>query len=303
MRILMTGAEGFVAHHLVRQLLDHGHEVVGTYLNPIPKPPIHNAFDSVQVDLTDRATVAQLMSDPFDRVVHLAGRSHVGSSWSMPAEYFEANVLATEYLLDELPDGCSMVFSSSAEVYGLVPEAELPIVEERPLRPNNPYALTKAAAERIALRAGAVVARNFNLIGAGQAETFALPGFARQLGAIARGEAEPVLSVGNLDARRDFVHVKDGARALCILTENGIFGQPYNVASGRAHSIRDLLDMLCSASKLDVAVETDPDRLRPLDNPVTCGSAEKLRALGWQPELTIEDAILELWQSVTGAAD
>jgi GDP-4-dehydro-6-deoxy-D-mannose reductase len=296
MKVLLTGAEGFIGRHLARELLSRGHSVTGTFLMPISVPPDSDRFDCLQLDLTDRASITELFSGrAFDRVVHLAGRSHVGSSWNFPAAYFEANVSATEWLLDAMPEHCSMVFSSSAEVYGIVPENEQPIDEQRPLRPINPYGLTKAAAERIVLRSGAVVARSFNLIGPGQSKNFALPNFAAQLSAIERGDSAPVLSVGNLEAQRDFLHVRDGVRALRVLVEEGISGQAYNVASGRPRAIQELLDKLCEVSGLEVRVQSDPDRLRPSDNPVVCGSADKLRALGWLPELTVEDAIRDLW--------
>ena len=187
-----------------------------------------------------------------------------------------------------------MLFMSSAEVYGLVPDEAQPIPESRQVAPRTPYALTKAAAERLALAAGSTVVRSFNLIGAGQAPSFALPSFAAQLAAIESG-AEPVLSVGNLSARRDFVHVDDAVSALVRLAEAPQPGEIYNLASGEDHSIAELLTRLVALSGLEVRREEDPEKLRPVDVPRLCGDATRLRALGWAPERGVEAALRDLF--------
>jgi GDP-4-dehydro-6-deoxy-D-mannose reductase len=251
-----------------------------------------------EADVLDRAALGAAMrrASP-EVVVHLAGLSHVGESWQRPGDYFRVNVEGTENALDAAA-GARLVLASSAEVYGPVPELEQPIVEGRPVDPRTPYALTKAAAERIALRRGASVARVFNLIGPGQSPTFALPAFAAQLAGIARGAAEPVLQVGNLSARRDFVHVGDGVAALAVLAERGRRGAVYNVASGRSLSIEEMLSTLRRVSGVDASVEVDPARLRPVDNPLLCGDASALRALGWAPQHDAEQALSDLWRSL-----
>ena len=147
------------------------------------------------------------------------GLSHVGLSWSQPEEYFRINVLGTENLLSAAP-GVRVITASSAEVYGKVAVDQQPISEDQPLAPQSPYALTKAAMERLALGQGAIVARAFNIVGPGQMPTFALPAFAAQLARIEAGLQEPVLQVGNLTARRDFVHIGDTVKAYeCLLLE------------------------------------------------------------------------------------
>jgi GDP-4-dehydro-6-deoxy-D-mannose reductase len=162
--------------------------------------------------------------------------------------------------------------------------------------PASPYALTKAAAERLALARGAVVVRSFNLVGGGQAASFALPSFARQLAAIERGEAEPVLRVGNLSARRDFVHVADAVEAYRLLAEAGRPGEVYNLASGEAVSMRHALDRLLALSGVAAEVQVDPERLRPVDVPALAGDARRLRELGWTPHRGLDDALAELWR-------
>src|SRR4029453_9080289 len=200
MRVFVTGAGGFLGPHLLAELARRGHQTAGSYIG---RPPELPGVELHQADLLDRAALRRAF-DAFrpDAVVHLAGLSHVGESWSRIPEYFDANVLGTENVLSEAA-GRRVLLASSSEVYGLVSEAEQPIAQSRPLSPRPPYALTKAAAERLALPAGAIVVRTFNLVGPGQARTFALPAFAEQLAAISPG-AEPVLRVGNLSARRDF---------------------------------------------------------------------------------------------------
>lgn len=295
MRVLVTGVGGFLGPHLARHLLARGDEVAGTYVGDRPCLPgvaLHEA------DLLDRASLERAVAavDP-EAVINLAGLSHVGESWKRMADYFRVNVLGTENLL-AAAEGRRVVVASSAEVYGLVPEAEQPIGEERQVDPRTPYAMTKAAAERLAFAHGAVVVRSFNLVGPGQAPSFALPAFAGQLAAISHGEQEPVLKVGNLSARRDFLHVADGAAAFCVAAERGEPGEIYNLASGRAVSIGEALERLKAVSGVAARVEQDGERMRPVDLPLLVGDATRLRALGWKPQRGLDDALLDLWRTV-----
>lgn len=292
MRILVTGAAGFFGRHLCRHLQAAGEEVVGTGLGgeiAPPGVPLHT------LDVRDAAAVAAVIHrvSP-DAVLHLAALSHVGDSWRRPDAYFQANVLGAEQVF-AAAGRARVLFVSSAEVYGVVPDDEQPIDDDRPLAPRSPYALTKASAERLAVAGGAVVARCFNLLGPGQAPNFALPSFAAQLAAIARGDREPVLRVGNLAARRDYVHVDDASEALRLLLAHGEPATTYNVASGEAHSIEELLERLRRLSGLDVRVESDPSLLRPIDTPLLCGRASRLTQLGWSPRRSIDAALAELW--------
>jgi GDP-4-dehydro-6-deoxy-D-mannose reductase len=298
MHILITGIGGFVGPRLARHLLETGHRVSGTWLENTPPPKLEAGVDLYHADLLDPASLekAVRLSSP-DAVVNLAGLSHVGESWHRPGEYFQVNVIGTENLLDAAA-GRPVVIASSAEVYGPVPEEEQPISEDRPVDPRSPYALTKAAAERLALQRGAVVARAFNLVGPGQAAAFAMPSFASQLVGIAKGEAEPVLRVGNLSARRDFVHVDDGAAAFRILAERGHPGHVYNIASGRAVSIAEALERLMAVSGVRAEVRQEAERMRPVDLPLLLGDAHRLRRLGWEPRRTLDDALLDLWHDL-----
>ncbi len=304
MHLLLTGVGGFVGSRLARLLLARGERVSGTFFEEVPRAPGVTLYEA---DLLDAAAMAAAVraADP-DAVVHLAGLSHVGESWTRMAEYFRVNVLGTENLLAAAA-GRRVVVASSAEVYGVVPESEQPIGEQRQLDPRTPYALTKAAAERLALGRGAVVARCFNLVGPGQSPRFALPAFAAQLAAISRGEREPVLRVGNLSARRDFVHVDDGVDAYRLLAESGTQGEIYNLASGRACSIGEALDRLvaiattAAGAGVPARIEIDPERVRAVDLPLLAGDAGRLRALGWEARRGLDEALADLWTAASGA--
>ncbi|MEM7481519.1 MAG: GDP-mannose 4,6-dehydratase [Acidobacteriota bacterium] len=300
MHLLVTGVSGFVGCRLAAVALDRGHRVTGVCLGERRAP---EGVSVHEVNVLDGAALAAVVAaENPDVVIHLAALSHVGRSWNRMADYFAVNFIGTENLLDAAGDR-RVVFASSAEVYGYVPPAEQPIAENRALAPRSPYALTKAAAERLALARGAVVARTFNMIGAGQAPEFALPSFALQLAAIARGEHEPALSVGNLAARRDFFHVADGVDAYLLLAERGVSGEAYNVGSGTDHSIEEVVQKLCSVAGLEVRIEVDPARVRPVDIPLMRAGSDKIRALGWQPKHDFESAVRETWTAARDGAE
>jgi GDP-4-dehydro-6-deoxy-D-mannose reductase len=293
-RVLVTGVSGFLGPHLARHLLARGHAVAGTYLGP---PPELDGVELLRADLLEAPAVeAAVQAAAPEVLVHLAGLSHVGESWARMGEYFRVNFLGTEQMLRAAGRvGARFVLASSSEVYGLVPESAQPINEERPLDPRTPYALTKAAAERLVLAAGGVVVRTFNMVGPGQAPTFALPAFAAQLAAIAAGAQAPVLRVGNLAARRDFVHVADAAEGYGCVAERGEVGGVYNLASGRAASIEEALRRLLAVAGVEARVEPDPERLRPVDLPLLCGDPGRLRGLGWAPRRSLDEALRDLW--------
>lgn len=295
MRVLITGVAGFLGRHLARGLQEHGWQVAGTVLAERAELP---GVEEFPVDVTEPSALRRAVERwAPDAVVHLAGLTHVGSSWRQMPEYFRVNVEGSANVLAAAA-GRRLVFASSAEVYGRVAETEQPLAEQRPVAPRSPYALTKAAAELLMRRGAAVIVRSFNIVGPGQAESFALPSFAGQLAAIARGDAEPTLRVGNLEARRDFVHVADAVRAFRLLLDEGVAGEVYNLGSGQAHSIAEALRGLMAVSGVTAQVEVDAERLRPVDVPLLEADTTRLRTLGWQPEKTLEDALQDLWESV-----
>lgn len=299
MRALVTGASGFVGRHLATLLRSRGDEVV--------------AASRAEADVRDAAAVRSLVAAAApDAVFHLAGQSSVARSFADPVATFEANAVGTVAVLEAVratAPGARVLVASSADVYGAVAPDEPPVRETRPLAPASPYAASKAAAETAALQYArsfgldAVVVRSFSAVGPGQSTEFALPGFAAQLARVARGEAEPVLRVGNLSAERDFVDVVDVARAYAALAGRGATGEAYNVCTGEGRSLRDALDMLVRASGLDVRIELDPARLRPVDVPRLAGSSEKLRAAtGWRPERPLAESLAGLYRSAARPA-
>ena len=300
MRVLITGITGFIGSHLARHLLAAADvEVHG--LAAHAEPPTHLGLPVINADVTDFDHLRRIIDEiEPDAILHLAGLSHVGESWKRPGDYLKVNFGGTRNLV-HAADGQSVVFASSAEVYGNVPEAEQPIGEERAPDPRSPYAMTKACAEQVALDHGAVAVRSFNTIGPGQASHFALPSFASQLAAIRRGEREGVLHVGDLSPRRDFLHVADAVRGYETILRHGGRGEIYNLASGRSHSVAEALDALRRISAVDAQVDVDPARVRPVDVPVLTGDVSKLRGLGWQPRLSFEDALADLWHEIAGS--
>jgi GDP-4-dehydro-6-deoxy-D-mannose reductase len=294
MRYLVTGASGFVGSRLASRLTAAGDEVTGTYLGSAPRLP---GARLREVDLRDMRALGEIVDETDPQViVHLAGLSHVGESWQALAEYFQVNVLGTENLI-RAAGGRRVVMASSAEIYGLVPEEEQPLSEDRRPAPQSPYALTKAAAERLVQPSGGIVVRSFNILGPGQAATFALPAFAAQLAAIRAGRQEAVLKVGNLAARRDFVHLDDAVDGYLTVARAGADGGVYNLGSGETHSIGGMLERLVSVSRVAARVEIDPQRFRPIDLPLLQADAGRLRALGWAAERSLEAALEELWLS------
>lgn len=300
MHILITGVAGFVGSRLARYLLAQGEQVSGTYLGV---PPDVEGVELYEADLQDRAAVERAVraAQP-DALVNLAGLSHIGESWTWErmGDYFWVNVVGTENVLHAAA-GRPVVIASSADVYGTVPREEQPICEDRRISPQTPYALTKASAERLATEHGGVIVRSFNLIGPGQAPKFALASWASQLAAIRRGEREAVLEVGDLSTWRDFVHVDDGVAAYRLLAEKGIRGGVYNLSSGKAVQMRQALERLMAVSGVTAEVKEGVYPSRPYDIPCLSGDVSRLRALGWEPRRTLDDALTDLWETVRQA--
>lgn len=301
MRALVTGAGGFVGAYLVRSLVADGVEVFAGSLDGAPPAGDPAGARWLSLDVTSAASLEAAVAEARpDAVYHLAGQSSVAGSFADPVGTWDANATGTLRLVEALAPGTRMVLAGSAEVYGAVPEAEQPIREDRPPRPANPYAASKAAAEMacvgVAAARGvdAVVARSFNHTGPGQDPRFALPSWARQIAAIRAGDAEPVLRVGNLEARRDLLDVRDVVRAYRRLADDGVPGAAYNVCSGVASSMRAVLDMLVELSGAEVRVEVDPERVRPVDVPLLLGDGARIRALGWAPEIPLRQTLADL---------
>lgn len=303
--ILVTGAAGFAGSHLLDLLTRDGGDIVAWH-RPGGSPPRDAAAIRWQaVDLLDRTLVAEAIARLRPSAVyHCAGAAHVGRAWDSTEPTFATNVRGTHHLLtalDRVDDGARVLIPSSALIYATAGEA---LTEDHPLVPASPYGLSKLAQEMLGWRTNgrpaATIARAFNHLGPRQDPHFVASGFARRIADIEKGRWEPQISVGNLDAERDLTDVRDTVRAYRLILERGRPGRPYNVCSGRAITIRHLLDLMIARARVPVAVRIDPARLRPNDTPLLLGDPSRLRdELGWTPEIPLEktlDDLLEYWR-------
>ncbi len=311
MRVLITGASGFVGRHLVRELCQHGHAPLALDVNQDRTLP--RSVPSFSGDLLDaemlRRLVARLRPEG---CVHLAGQCFVPESWRAPERTLAVNILGTANLLEAFRQGAPtarVLVVSTAHIYGPAPR-EVPVTEEAPARPDTPYAVSKSAADQLTLlyarRHGLpfMTARPYNHIGPGQSPRFVVPAFARQLLAMKRPAAPATLKVGNLDSRRDFTDVRDVARAYRRLLEDGQAGQAYNIASGSDIAIGEILERLCRIIGVQPAVEKDPSLFRPTDVQVPL-AVEKIRAaVQWAPEIPLDATLRDIaaeWTALEGA--
>jgi len=307
MRALVTGVEGFVGRHLAASLVGKGVEVSGTYFEEEGLPGLPETLKLFPCDIRDYDRLASVLRTVGPAsIYHLAAQSSAKLSFEKPRVTFEVNAVGTLNLLDAARKagvGPKILLVSSCEVYG---ERDSPSEEDSPLNPLSPYGSSKASAELIAhqyhrhFNLRIVVARPFNHTGPGQSSVFALPSFAKQIAEIERGVREPYLVVGNLEARRDFLDVRDVVTAYHLLIERGKDGEVYNVASGRPYSIKEVLDILLRLSKKTVEVRVDEERLRPRDAPFLSGKPDKLRkATGFRPRIPLEETLeglLDFWR-------
>ena len=316
MRVLITGISGFVGRHLAEHALaaHPDAELFGLQRWRSAPPPESGSGGRVRLlegDLLDLPSLQRaLRTARPDAIFHLAASSSVAGSWDAPAEMIQVNVMGTLHLLEavrQLDLGAPVVLACSAESYGLARAEELPIREEQPFRPVSPYGVSKAAVDLLGFqyhqtfRLRTVRMRFFNHCGPRQSSRFVISSLARQVAEVEAGLRPPRIVVGNLDARRDFVDVRDAARAYWLAAERCAAGEAYNVASGRARSIREVLDALLSLSGSAVEVDFDPARTRPSEIGVLVGDASRFRAAtGWAPEIPLERTLadtLEYWRA------
>jgi len=303
--ILVTGAAGFAGSHLIDRLTAGGAGVVAWH-RPGGQPPRDVPGTRWEaVDLLDAAQVTHAIARLRPSAVyHCAGAAHVGRAWDSTEPTFAINVRGTHHLLQALERtgvDARVLVPSSALVYATSNAA---LDEHHPLVPSSPYGLSKLAQEMLAARTNGALAvtipRPFNHFGPRQDPFFAASGFARRIADIEHGRWAPEISVGNLEARRDLTDVRDTVRAYQLILERGIPGRPYNVCTGHAIAIRELLDRLLARARVPITVKVDPSRYRPNDTPVLLGDPGRLRdELGWTPAIPLEqtlDDLLEYWR-------
>jgi len=326
--ILVTGAAGFAGSHLL-DLLEPGGRPIVAWRRPgerLPAAPTGARCRWAEVDVLDAGAVRRAVREARPGVVyHLAGIAHAGGSWGRTLKTFEVNVLGTHHLLgalEELEAAPRTLIAGSALVYR---EQARAIVESDPVGPGSPYGLSKLAQEMTGAHAAAeqglpvLLTRPFNHIGPRQDPSFFASSVARQVARIELGQSEPVLDVGNvegrrdltvldvgnLEGRRDLTDVRDTVRAYEAIVERGVPGGLYNVCSGRAYRIGDILEGLLARASTPIAVRRDPARYRPHDAPLVLGDRSRLtNELGWVPRIAIEQTLTDLlnhWRQVVRA--
>jgi GDP-4-dehydro-6-deoxy-D-mannose reductase len=312
-KVLITGATGFVGQHLTNYLASlNQFEIYGTTQSDQSSHKQGNV-KLEKVDLSDFDSVLTMIDriKP-DFIYHLAALTSPAESFNNPTPAVLGNIGMQMNLMNAMRKAnlinSRILIVSSGEVYGLIKTEDLPIDEDTPFKPANPYAVSKVAQDFLGLqyylsyKMDIVRVRPFNHTGPGQSSGFAIPSFARQIALIEKGEQEPVIKVGNLLSARDFTDVRDIVIGYKLLMEKGQIGDVYNIGSGKSITIKNMLDMLLSFSEIKVEVVEDSGKVRPLDTPNIYSNYSKLNTLtGWTPEIPIEQTLkdtLDYWRSI-----
>lgn len=309
MRIFITGITGPVGSFLADYLLTlpdvelHAFKRWRSDTRPIAHLAGRVTFHEGDIEDAFAVAAAVRAAAP-ERVYHLAAQSYPSASWSAPALTMRTNVEGTINLLEAVksyaPTARVHIAGSSAQ-YGVVLPEETPIAESHAMRPGSPYGVSKVAQELLGLQyhdsfgMHVVVTRSFNHVGPRQGDRCSIQTFCQQIALIEAGRQAPQLQVGNLEPRRDFTHVADVARALWLLLDRGVPGTTYNLCSGTAHRIGDIVDLVLAHGRVPATIWVDPARLRPVDEPILLGDNSRLRRdTGWEPQIGIEQIVTEL---------
>lgn len=306
MRVLVTGSQGFVGRHLICELRRYN-RVIGAF-DLAPANGQCAGINYHQGDIQNRQAVEQVVKQFLpEACIHLGGLAFVPEGWTNTEALFSVNVIGTIHLLEacrQQAPSAKVLVISSAEVYGRQ-SGQRPVNENDPFYPDNPYAVSKAAADRITLLYArqysmhTMVARPGNHIGPGQSPNFAVASFATQLGAIAAKKCPAVIKVGNLDNKRDFTDVRDVARAYRLLIEKGRPGEAYNIASSRETSLRTILDRLCEITGTKPDIEVAPERYRQPEKRPQLDTAKIAHEAGWKPEITLATTLRDIMNEWT----
>lgn len=309
MKSLIIGGAGFVGAYLIQHLRDDlGQEVIVTKM---PHEKIEeDGIRIVDLNILEKESVVKLLQEVMpDYIYHLAAQSSVSVSWKNPQLTIDVNIKGSVNVLEalrEINEKPRVLLIGSGEEYGHVQPDEMPIREDNALRPGNIYAATKACQNLLgkiyadAYGIQVMMVRAFNHIGPNQAPLFVVADFCKQVAEIEAGKREATLKVGNLSAKRDFTDVRDVVRLYGMLMEKGKAGEIYNVGSGHAIEITDILQMILSKSKTEIKIEKDESKFRPVDVPIIEANVDKVyKATGWEPQIELEQTIqetLDFWR-------
>ena len=314
-RVLITGVTGFAGSHLADYLLSRNDcEIYGIQRWRSRTENVEHFLDKItmlECELRDATSTRDTLEKVKpDWIFHLAAQSFVPTSWTAPTEALTTNVLAQLNIFEAVRHiglKCRIQLACSSEEYGMVFPDEVPIRETNPLRPLSPYAVSKVAQDMLGYqywmshKVDSVRTRGFNHEGPRRGPVFVASDFAKQVADIERGRKQPVVNVGNLEALRDFTDVRDMVKAYVLALEKCEPGEVYNICSGKAWRIKDMLDLLLSMSKVKIEVREDPARLRPSDVPILLGDYSKFHAVtGWKPTIPFEQTLadmLEYWRA------
>ncbi|MEI6563508.1 MAG: NAD-dependent epimerase/dehydratase family protein [bacterium] len=300
MRILVTGAGGFVGRHLIGELTSNGHEAIGLDIGKTPAWLSPSTFVTGNITEADELekTVAKLNPDA---CVHLAGWAFVPSGNVAPSKILDINVVGTTNVLEAFRRAQSparILFVSTSHVYGMRTRPA-PIQEDDLLAPDTFYAISKAAADQFCqlyakqFNLDVMVARPHNHIGPGQSPQFSIASFAKQVAEIRDG-ATPQMKVGNLENHRDFTDVRDIVRAYRLLLEKGSAGKAYNIASGRDVRVGDVLNRLCELAHVKPDIVRDNALYRPLDQNPTLDTRRIHTDTGWAPLIPLDQTLKDI---------
>jgi len=312
-RCLITGCEGFIGSHLADLVVEKGLQTFGTVYeeDSLNVKYLRGKVNILRCDLKDRELVEEMIKDVKpDVVFHLAAQSYVTVSWENPEVTLKTNVLGSFYLLEAIKNhapGAVVEIVGSSSVYGPREESELPLGEETDYKPTSMYAVSKVGEEVLGyfyykvFGMKVIRVRPFNMTG--PRKTYdACSDFSRGIVEIERGLRDE-LEVGNLETVRDFTDGRDAVKALWLMVGKGKPGELYNLCSGRGWKMKDILDLLIRLSGRDIKYEVVPHKLRPFDDPIYIGDSSKLRALGWQPQIPMEQTLsdmLDWWREELG---
>jgi GDP-4-dehydro-6-deoxy-D-mannose reductase len=312
LKVFISGATGFVGCHLIDFLSSAKYEIYGTSFPNKPEKEERCRGENISyLDIRSEEKVFETIKkmQP-DWIFHLAAISNVKRSWDRKKEVLETNLMGTFYLFEgvrQFIPQARILFVSSSDVYGILVPTEKALKEEDSFHVVNPYAFTKASGEMLSKfyaeieNLDIIIARSFPHTGPGQSPDFVCSDWALQIARIEKGLAEPVIEVGNLNGKRDFTDVRDVVKAYAFLMERGRRGEVYNVCSGKAVPLKEILDLLLSFSSQKIEVQVDSSKLRKADIPLLLGNNQKVKQeTTWEPEISLKQSLydlLEYWRN------